>query len=149
MAETTVYRSDILDKETGEIVPGLSVKVSHLRKEEDVKFVMMFIKPRDEATNRLLRLRGGETSVFLWCCANCVFDENTITLTKLKKERMAADCQIKYSSISNAVASLVRKGFLARKGTSEYEINQEYSWRGYAKNRKSELDKPKEKKDAE
>ena len=128
MAARTVFKGTVIDQDTGEVLDEQKITVLDRNESE---FVFLYSKH----FNDLMRLNGVELKVFLFCAVNSTVNRNKIGLIKDVKDELAREADISFNSITNAISSLMKKGFLERLGSCNYKVNSKYAWRGYAKKR--------------
>ena len=81
-----------------------------------------YVKLYIEDLGKLLDLQSGHRDILLHVAATVAYD-GLVSMTTLRKNRIAAVLKCSIRSIDNAITEFVRREILLRVGRAEYELN--------------------------
>ena len=81
-----------------------------------------YVKLYIDDLGKLLDLQGGHRDILLYVAANVAYD-GLVSMTAMRKSRIAATLKCSVRSIDNAITEFVRRKILLRVGRAEYELN--------------------------
>lgn len=88
-----------------------------------------YVKMYIEDLGKLLDLQSGHRDILLYVAATVAYD-GLVSMTSLRKSRIAAVLKCSIRSIDNAITEFVKRGILLRVGRAEYELNPHLFARG-------------------
>lgn len=81
-----------------------------------------YVKLYIDDLGKLLELQSGHRDILLYVAANVAYD-GLVSMTAMRKSRIAATLKCSVRSIDNAITEFVKRGILSRVGRAEYELN--------------------------
>jgi hypothetical protein len=81
-----------------------------------------YVKLYIEDLGKLLDLQSGHRDILLYVAATVAYD-GLVSMTTLRKKRIAAVLKCSIRSIDNAITEFVKREILLRVGRAEYELN--------------------------
>ena len=123
----------VVNKKTGEIREAELTKVYSITNSD--KFYQMY-------TNGVTAVLGLKPElcdyVYMWLCANQ--NNNFISVNKVRRKKIAEECNISEPSVVRALKILTDNGILKRETKGNYILNPWYSWSGTANDRNALLE---------
>jgi hypothetical protein len=120
----TLYKSEIVDSQTGEVL-----KESKFSKErQEPEYLKMYLNTLTE----LVGLTKGSTQILLKCLQYMSFaDEGNIIRFGIDiKKEICESCNISIGTLNNAISNFAKQNIFIRKCTSVYIVNPRYFGRG-------------------
>jgi hypothetical protein len=81
-----------------------------------------YVKLYIDDLGKLLDLQSGHRDILLYVAANVAYD-GLVSMTAMRKQRIATVLKCSVRSIDNAITEFVRRRILNRVGRAEYELN--------------------------
>ncbi|MDD5503101.1 MAG: replication/maintenance protein RepL [Candidatus Thermoplasmatota archaeon] len=108
----------VIDVLTGEIVSERKNVIAFNPMPPEPAYVKLYI----EDLGKLLDLQSGHRDILLHVAATVAYD-GLVSMTTLRKRRIAAALKCSIRSIDNAITEFVKREILLRLGRAEYELN--------------------------
>ena len=108
----------IVDGLTGELLSEQRNVIAFNPMPPEPAYVKLYI----EDLGKLLDLQSGHRDILLHVAANVAYD-GLVSMTTLRKNRIAAVLNCSIRSIDNAITEFVKREILTRVGRAEYELN--------------------------
>ena len=108
----------VVDVLTGEIMSERKNVIAFNPMPAEPAYVKLYI----EDLGKLLDLQSGHRDILLHVAANVAYD-GLVSMTAMRKNRIAAALKCSIRSIDNAITEFVRREILLRVGRAEYELN--------------------------
>lgn len=108
----------VVDVLTDEILSERRNVISFNPMPPEPSYVKLYI----EDLGRLLDLQSGHRDILLHVAATVAYD-GLVSMTTLRKSRIAASLKCSIRSIDNAITEFVKRDILLRVGRAEYELN--------------------------
>jgi hypothetical protein len=108
----------VVDVLTEEIVSERKNIITFNPMPPEPAYVKMYI----EDLGKLLDLQSGHRDILLHVAATVAYD-GLVSMTALRKSRIAAALKCSIRSIDNAITEFVKREILLRLGRAEYELN--------------------------
>jgi hypothetical protein len=108
----------VVDVLTGELLSERKNVIAFNPMPPEPAYVKMYI----EDLGKLLDLQSGHRDILLHVAATVAYD-GLVSMTTLRKSRIAAALKCSTRSIDNAISEFVKREILLRVGRAEYELN--------------------------
>jgi hypothetical protein len=108
----------VVDVLTGELVSERKNVISFNPMPPEPAYVKLYI----EDLGKLLDLQSGHRDILLHVATNVAYD-GLVSMTTMRKNRIAAVLKCSIRSIDNAITEFVKREILTRVGRAEYELN--------------------------
>ncbi len=108
----------VVDGLTGELLSEQRNVIAFNQMPPEPAYVKLYI----EDLGKLLDLQSGHRDILLHVAANVAYD-GLVSMTTLRKNRIAAALNCSIRSIDNAITEFVKREILIRVGRAEYELN--------------------------
>jgi len=108
----------VVDVLTGELLSERKNVIAFNPMPPEPAYVKMYI----EDLGKVLDLQSGHRDILLHVAATVAYD-GLVSMTTLRKSRIAAALKCSTRSIDNAISEFVKREILLRVGRAEYELN--------------------------
>jgi hypothetical protein len=108
----------VMDVLTGELLSERKNVIAFNPMPPEPAYVKMYI----EDLGKLLDLQSGHRDILLHVAATVAYD-GLVSMTTLRKSRIASALKCSTRSIDNAISEFVKRDILLRVGRAEYELN--------------------------
>ncbi len=108
----------VVDGQTGELLSEQRNVIAFNSMPPEPAYVKLYV----EDLGRVLDLQSGHRDILLHVAANVAYD-GLVSMTALRKNRIAAALNCSIRSIDNAITEFVKREILIRVGRAEYELN--------------------------
>ena len=108
----------VVDVLTGELLLERKNVIDFNPVPPEPAYVKMYI----DDLGKLLDLQSGHRDILLHVAANVAYD-GLVSMTAMRKSRIAAALECSVRSVDNAITEFVRRKILSRVGRAEYELN--------------------------